>query len=244
MDFDFDLQYCSRGLPQQPDDTLVVDNGTFFNNRVLPQFGYQTEAQTHRPQRAPQVRPRSRCRGCRRSATQAARQFNLHQQRCRLGDLRHHRSTAADQIAMAPGYLQKEWTANGRRYFHYRMDKPMLKFFSFQSARYAVKHETWKGVEHRGLLRPAARLERGPHDQAMKKALDYYARPTTAVPVPPVAHPGVPGLRAASPSRSPTPCRCPSGSASSPTCATRIEIDYVNYVDRARSRRTSGGRTR
>ena len=29
-------------------------------------------------------------------------------------------STSPDQIAIAPGYLQKEWTANGRRYFRYK----------------------------------------------------------------------------------------------------------------------------
>ena len=31
-------------------------------------------------------------------------------------------STSEDQIAIAPGYLQKEWTEDGRRYFHYKMD--------------------------------------------------------------------------------------------------------------------------
>ena len=35
-------------------------------------------------------------------------------------------STSADQIALAPGYLQKEWTQGERRYFHYKMDRPML----------------------------------------------------------------------------------------------------------------------
>ena len=30
-------------------------------------------------------------------------------------------STSADQIAIAPGYLRKEWTENGRRYFAYDM---------------------------------------------------------------------------------------------------------------------------
>jgi ABC-2 type transport system permease protein len=29
-------------------------------------------------------------------------------------------STSADQIAVAPGVLQKEWRQEGRRYFHYK----------------------------------------------------------------------------------------------------------------------------
>lgn len=55
-------------------------------------------------------------------------------------------STSEDQIAVAPGYLQKEWTADGRRYFHYKMDSKMLNIYSFNSARYEVKRDTWKGV--------------------------------------------------------------------------------------------------
>ena len=37
-------------------------------------------------------------------------------------------STSSDQIAIAPGYLQKEWEEEGRRYFHYKMDSRMLNF--------------------------------------------------------------------------------------------------------------------
>ncbi len=34
MDFDFTLQFWSRGFRNSPDDTHVVDNGTFFNNQA------------------------------------------------------------------------------------------------------------------------------------------------------------------------------------------------------------------
>lgn len=52
-------------------------------------------------------------------------------------------STDPDQTAIVPGYLQKKWVAGGRRYFHYRMDAPMLNFYSIQSARYAVRRDQW-----------------------------------------------------------------------------------------------------
>ena len=51
-------------------------------------------------------------------------------------------STTPDQIAIAPGYLQKEWVQNGRRYFHYKMDAPIMNIYSIQSARYAVRRDT------------------------------------------------------------------------------------------------------
>ncbi len=54
--------------------------------------------------------------------------------------------TEPDQIAIAPGYIQKEWTQNGRRYFDYEMDVPMVNFYSIVSARYEVKRDVWKNA--------------------------------------------------------------------------------------------------
>ena len=36
--------------------------------------------------------------------------------------MKHVLSTEPDQIAVAPGYIQKEWEENGRKYYHYKMD--------------------------------------------------------------------------------------------------------------------------
>jgi ABC-2 type transport system permease protein len=47
-------------------------------------------------------------------------------------------STTPDQVAVAPGYLQKTWEANGRKYFSYVQDSPILYFFTVVSARYEV----------------------------------------------------------------------------------------------------------
>ncbi|MEQ8238598.1 MAG: hypothetical protein RIA69_05255, partial [Cyclobacteriaceae bacterium] len=47
-------------------------------------------------------------------------------------------STIPSQIAIAPGYLQKEWEEDGRRYFHYIQDIPIQAFFSVLSAEYEV----------------------------------------------------------------------------------------------------------
>lgn len=55
-------------------------------------------------------------------------------------------STSEDQIAIAPGYLQKEWTKDGRRYFHYKMDSKILNFYAFNSAKYEVEKDKWNDV--------------------------------------------------------------------------------------------------
>jgi ABC-type transport system involved in multi-copper enzyme maturation permease subunit len=145
MDFDFVMQYWSRGFRNTPDDTHVVDNGTFFDSQSFPHFGYNevnelTDRNDRRkyglglPHRMPKIDDAS------------ARQFSLFGRDADWVTFETTVSTVPDQIALAPGYLEKEWTANGRRYFHYRMDQPILDFFSFQSARYAVKKDTWNGV--------------------------------------------------------------------------------------------------
>jgi len=84
-------------------------------------------------------------------------------------------STSPDQIAIAPGYLQREWVENGRRYFHYRMDTPILNFYSWLSARYTERKEIWNGID-------LAVYYHAPHGwnvdrmvDSMRKSLDYFS---------------------------------------------------------------------
>jgi len=83
-------------------------------------------------------------------------------------------STVPDQIAIAPGYLQREWTENGRRYFHYKMDSPILNFYSFLSARYQVKKEKWNDVSLEIYYQKGHEYNLQRMFDGMKKSLDYY----------------------------------------------------------------------
>lgn len=101
--------------------------------------------------------------------------------------------TAPDQIAIAPGYLERESMQNGRRVFEYRMDAPILDFYAFNSARYAVKKASWRGpvcayaaregcVAHDTTVDIAVYYHPG-HEYnvdrmilATQKSLDYFAR--------------------------------------------------------------------
>ena len=151
MDFDATLDYAPKGFRNEPgDDTALVSNGTFFNSSVMPHFGYQPGEQlTDRDDRrkyglsgaVPRM-PRlgdPKARGNTYIANDAdwiAFQATV--------------STALDQTAVAPGYLDRSWVAGGRRYFHYTMrqdghDVPMLPFYAFLSARYAVRRATGPG---------------------------------------------------------------------------------------------------
>tara|TARA_R110001592_G_scaffold42136_4_gene136983 strand:+ start:9944 stop:13600 length:3657 start_codon:yes stop_codon:yes gene_type:complete len=85
-------------------------------------------------------------------------------------------STSKDQIAIAPGYLQKEWEKEGRKYFHYKMDSKILNFYAFNSARYEVKKEMYNGISleiyfHKGHEFNLRRMMKG-----MKASLDYNSK--------------------------------------------------------------------
>ena len=84
-------------------------------------------------------------------------------------------STDPDQLAITSGYLQREWLANGRRYFHYRMDAPILNLWAFQSARYAVQARQVERRRHRDRLPPRARLQRRADDRRREEVADYYS---------------------------------------------------------------------
>jgi ABC-2 type transport system permease protein len=173
MDFDFTLRYRSRGFRNKPDDTRVVENGTFFDNQLFPHFGYSEDAQLEdrNDRRRYGLGPVPRMA---KIDDLAARRNSLI---CCDSDwvtFETTISTSPDQIALAPGYLEKEWSANGRRYFHYRLQQPTLNFFSFQSARYAVKRDRWKDVALEVYYDPRHEYNVARMLDAMKKSLAHY----------------------------------------------------------------------
>jgi ABC-2 type transport system permease protein len=56
-------------------------------------------------------------------------------------------STSQDQIALSSGELIKEWKDGDRRYFQYRAENTILKYFPFLSARYSLKKASWQDVD-------------------------------------------------------------------------------------------------
>ena len=85
-------------------------------------------------------------------------------------------TTAADQIAIAPGYLVDESSEGDRRRFHYRMDQPMQNIYAILSARYAAKVENWNGIELAVYYHPAHEWNVDRILVSLKKSLDYYGR--------------------------------------------------------------------
>ena len=175
----FDLELPTHGFMNEGSNTAVVYNGTFINGRLLlPMIGYQEQAELERDQDrkkfglAPKERARDR-------DDPAGLQVNGLEGDADFIDYEATVSTDADQIAISPGYLQREWTEGGRRYFHYKMDAPILNFFAFQSARYAVKRDAWHGpageVAIEIYYQPGHEFDLDSMDASVKDSLAYFS---------------------------------------------------------------------
>ncbi|MGO4478953.1 ABC transporter permease/M1 family aminopeptidase [Massilia sp. 2TAF26] len=142
---EFELEDAPGGVLGLGRDTAVVGNGTFFSNALLPHVGYQhnVELQDDRDRKRHGLAPKERMAAREDESARASNYLGGDADWIRFDAVV---STSLDQIAVAPGTLDSEWMAKGRHYFHYRMDKPILNFYTFQSARYEVRHDRWQDV--------------------------------------------------------------------------------------------------
>ncbi|MGZ5130731.1 MAG: M1 family aminopeptidase [Caldimonas sp.] len=174
---EFDLELPTHGFSNSGSNTAVVYNGTFINGmELLPLIGYRERGELERDQDrkkfglAPKERMRDR-------DDPAGLMVNGLESDADFIDFEATVSTEPDQIAISPGYLQREWTQGGRRFFHYKMDAPILNFFAFQSARYAVKKDVWHGpagdVAIEIYHQPGHEFDLDSMDASVKDALAY-----------------------------------------------------------------------
>ncbi|CAM3854560.1 M1 family aminopeptidase [Mucilaginibacter galii] len=161
-----------KGFTNSGPNYSYVENGTFFNNTdVFPFLGYSTEYELGDTDDR-KKRGLKEQKGLPSRTDSVGRMLNLFGQRGRTG-LDLTLSTSADQIAISPGYLKKQWKQNGRAYFHYQMDKPIFNFFNITSGRFEVKREKWKGVNLEVYYHKPHNFNLGIMMAALKNGLEY-----------------------------------------------------------------------
>jgi ABC-type transport system involved in multi-copper enzyme maturation permease subunit len=174
MDFAFDLAVENPGFVNNDPDDLIAANGTFFNNRqYFPSFGYSEDAELRDPndRRKHGLPPANRMADV---ADLRARRNHVLANDSDWVDFETTVSTRADQIAIAPGYLQREWTEDGRRYFHYEMDAPILHFYSYLSADYTVERDRWRDVDIEIFYHRPHAFNVDRMIDSIKKSLEYF----------------------------------------------------------------------
>ena len=195
-DTDYTYRIYKLAQPLQPGDTLTLSfnvdmipkgftqdfsglstplyNGTFVNNQgFLPSIGYDNNYEM-----ADNSHRKKHGLGYRITANPItdteAYQRNVFTHDADFITFEATVSTEADQVAVAPGYLLKEWTDNGRKYYHYKMDNKILNFYSFLSARYTVKKEVFNNINLEIYYQKGHEYNLDRMFNGMKKALQYY----------------------------------------------------------------------
>ncbi|MES2670332.1 MAG: M1 family aminopeptidase [Pseudomonadota bacterium] len=141
----FKVESAPNGITNDTAQTRIVENGSFFDSRAFPSFGYNEGAEiVDRNER--RKRDLGEPRRMPKLEDQAARAANYVTDDADWIDFKTTICTAPDQIALSPGYLQKEFVRDGRRCFSYAMDRPMLNFYAYLSARWQVKKGMYKDI--------------------------------------------------------------------------------------------------
>ena len=178
----FKQSFTTNGFEAGNSNANIVENGTFFNNKDFPTLGYNRKYElSDRDERSEYNLPERTNRAHRNdlkelvNARSGSDSDGIHFEMV-IG-------TDIDQTALVPGNLLREWTENNRNYFHYKMEIPMIDFYSIVSARYDIKKDKWisksdsisKQVDleiyyHKGHEYNIDRMM-----MAMKASLDYYS---------------------------------------------------------------------
>jgi hypothetical protein len=174
LPLDFVVDVRRPGFQNNGEADTINYNGTFFNNRAFfPLIGYQPD-QELRDRNERRKRGLGEPERMAKLEAQAARANSMFGADADWINFETTVSTSGDQIALAPGYLQKSWKENGRNYFQYKMDQKMMPFFAYLSANWQVKKGDWHGIPIEIYHDPKHRYNVDRMIEATQKALDYY----------------------------------------------------------------------
>jgi len=171
----------TRGFRDGHELAEFAYNGTFFDSGYVPYIGYSNGIELDDPRRRREEHLPSLEEMPHRG--DPAHSVNNVFFRGESDWVTYHTvvSTSTDQVAIAPGYLQRQWQANGRNFFEYSMGSThILDFFAYMSGRYQVKKETYHGPNGDVALEvyydPQHTYDVNDMLASSRSGLDYYQR--------------------------------------------------------------------
>jgi hypothetical protein len=176
MAMDFRLAYESKGFPDGIERPELAFNGTFFDRGYFPSIGYDPRAELDNP-----VRRREEGLPPLEGMAPPGDPYdsNVHGNTPDSGFITFKAivSTSPDQIAVAPGYLKREWIDGGRRYFEYDMgESAIANLYAFISGRFQVKRDRWRNVNLEIYYHPGHEYNLDNMLDSAKQGLDYFER--------------------------------------------------------------------
>lgn len=170
----FHVAIENPGFRNSQNITSVVDNGTFFNNEEampFPGFYGGRMLEDRQARRRQGLAPVDRMPKLEDESQWTVNSLSPH---IDFVTFRTTVSTINGQIAMAPGYLKKDWVEGDRHYFIYEMDAPIFNFYAWLSADYTVINDKWNDVDLQVLYHKPHAYNVDRMMKGMKDSLDYF----------------------------------------------------------------------
>ncbi|WP_299106783.1 M1 family aminopeptidase [uncultured Winogradskyella sp.] len=145
-----DNKFITKGFKNSRGNTMIVKNGTFFNNGdILPTMGYNEnyEISDNNTRKKYDLEHKERTPELSSELSELHNRNYINNGESDFINVETIISTVKEQTAIAPGSLIKKWEENGRDYYHYKTDTPSLNFYSFMSADYELKKRKWNGID-------------------------------------------------------------------------------------------------
>ena len=175
------VAHQTRGFRDGNEPPEFAYNGTFFDSDYVPYVGYNTNIELDDPRR----RREEHLPDLEEMAHRGDPVHSVNNVFFRGASdwVTYHTvvSTSADQIAVAPGYLQRQWQAGDRNFFEYSMGSThILDFFAYISGRYQTRKELYHGpggdVSLEVYYDPAHPYDVDDMLASSRAGLDYYQR--------------------------------------------------------------------
>ena len=146
VNFNFNVGLTPQGFMDGDERPELAYSGTFFDASHFPSIGYTPRYELSDPRRRREEHLGPVSDLPHRGDLVGSRN-NILSQDADWISFRTVVSTSENQMALAPGYPQREWHRNGRHYYEYDMgDVKILDFFAYVSGSYNVRREVYSGV--------------------------------------------------------------------------------------------------
>lgn len=172
LTFDFDNKI--EGFSNGGISSAIAGNGTFLNSDIFPSIGYNSgiELSDDADRKDQGLAEKERTASIYDTTAYTNHALGNEADWVNFETIV---STDKGQIAVAPGYLQDEWNEGDRTYFHYKMDAPILYFFSFLSADYDVVEKYWNDVKMQIMYHPSHTYNIDRMMESLENSFEYFS---------------------------------------------------------------------
>ncbi|WP_196885779.1 ABC transporter permease/M1 family aminopeptidase [Aureivirga sp. CE67] len=180
LEMNFVQTFKTEGFESSDSNFRIVENGIFLRNQDLPSLGYNKKYELRDDDKREEFGLKAR--------KEIAGQKNVEELKNAINgddgykiDLEIIVGTNEKQKAIAPGKLKNQWKKDGRNYFQYKSEKPMVNFYTIVSAEYETLEDVWFSEKEKEVALEIYYHKNHTYNldrmmESMKMSLDYFSK--------------------------------------------------------------------